>query len=188
MELDELWNSQSKIDGEILKMYMDSQYLPRRQGRNLDDRKKMRLDLEQYRCRFVDSTFGCVMANYGFAHLLPMVNLKTHGLFGTLLVTPNAMRFLSIPEIAILMGALSSVWLPKDHRTATRLLGNGISSQHAMTALVNGLAFLRELSPVEVHEIFIEAMQCRMTASNIKISEKWDGHFFEIDRMHADPP
>ena len=58
MQLEEPWSSQTRIDGEILKMYFDTQFMPKRQSRQGDDRKRSRLDLEQYRIRSPDSTFG----------------------------------------------------------------------------------------------------------------------------------
>ena len=70
------------------------------------------------------------LANYGYGHLLPHVNLRTAGLFGTLLVTPEAIRFLALPEILMLMGALVPCWLPAEHRAAVRTLGNGFSTRN----------------------------------------------------------
>ena len=51
------------------------------------------------------------MSSYAYSHLLPAVNLQSMGLYGTLLVTPECIRFMSLPEVLMLMGALQSCWL-----------------------------------------------------------------------------
>lgn len=181
MQLEEPWISQSKIEGEILQVYLDPNLIPRSMNRRTGDQKRTRLDVEQYRLRFPESTFGCVMANYGFAHLLPLRNLWNQGLFGTLLVTPEALRFLSTPEIVILMGALCPMWLPDDHRAAIRMLGNGIATPHALLGIANGLAFLREMSQVDVQELIVDALKKRFTATNMHCIPKWNGFSFEPD-------
>ena len=78
----------------------------------------------------IAAAMGNWLANYGYGHLLPHVNLRTAGLFGTLLVTPEAIRFLALPEILMLVGALVPCWLPAEHRAAVRMLGNGISTRN----------------------------------------------------------
>jgi hypothetical protein len=70
------------------------------------------------------------LANFGYGNLLPQVHRRTAGLFGTLLVTPEAIRFLALPEILMLVGALVPCWLPAEHRAAVRMLGNGISTRN----------------------------------------------------------
>ena len=65
LDLEEPWKSQSKIDDEVLQMYMDPVYMPKAQGRQGHAPKKTRHDVEQYRLRFPESSFGCIMANYG---------------------------------------------------------------------------------------------------------------------------
>ena len=149
--------------------------------------KKTRHDVEQYRLRFPESSFGCIMANYGYSHLLSQVSLKSLGLFGTLLVLPDAIRFLSVPEVLMMMGALEPCWLPLSHRTCMRILGNGIATQHALLAIGNGIAFLRDMSPVEVHEMMSEALSKRMTASNIRWEIDDDGVTFNMDLFACRP-
>ena len=45
---------------------------------------------------------------------------------------PDAIRFLSVPEVLMMMGALEPCWLPLSHRTCMKILGNGIATQHAL--------------------------------------------------------
>ena len=183
----EPWSSQSQLQPDVLQTYMDPLLMPKRTTCRNQDAKRTKLDLENYRLRFTDGVFGCIMANYGYGHLLPQMNLKTAGLFGTLLVTPEAIRFLALPEILIIMGALVPCWLPAEHRSAVRLLGNGIASQHALLAICNGLAFLQGLTPVEVHDMMTEALQRRFTATNIRWKFDRDGFTFDIDDFACQP-
>ena len=87
----------------------------------------------------------------------------------------------------VLMGVLKQCWLPSDHRSAMRLLGNGIASQHALLASGNGLAYLRDLTPVEVQELIVEALRKRMTATNIRCIEEDYGTQFGIDEFACRP-
>ena len=183
MPMDEPWRSQSRIEKDVLQMYMSPSMLPKVNSRN----KRSKVDVEHFRLRFIEGTFGCTMANYGYSHLLPQSSLQNMSLFGTLLVTAEAIRFLALPEVLMLMGALVSCWLPDNHRVAMKMLGNGISTQHALIAIGNGLAFLRDLSQVEVHELVMEALSTRMTASNIRWERKWGGFSFSIDALACRP-
>ena len=187
LTMEEPWSSQCRLEPDVMKMYLDPDLMPSTTHRRNLDVKRLKQDFEQYRLRFPESTFGCVMANYAYGHLLPQVNLKTMGLFGTLLVTPESIRFLSIPEILILRGGLVSCFLPKCHRTAVRMLGNAIATQHALIAICNGIAFLQGLTPFEVQEIFTEAVSRRMMASNIKWTFGNDETFFEVDELACRP-
>lgn len=126
MDLEEPWLSQCALNDDLLKIYMDPQLLPKsldQRGRNL---KRCRRDVEH-------GIFGCVMSNYSYGHLLPDATLQHAGLFGTLLALPNGLRL-----IVFLLLRFSSCWLPSDHRTCIRLLGNSIATPHA---LLNALAF-----------------------------------------------
>ena len=119
------------------------------------------------------------MGNYSFGHLLPSSVLSSFGLFGTLVCRPDALRFMTIPEIIISMTAVMPLWLPNDHRASMRLLGNAISVPHAMIALYNALAFLTPLSFWEVQDLYKEAISTRMTCQNIRWEAKWGGMSFE---------
>ena len=68
-----------------------------------------------------------------------------------------------------------------------RILGNGITSQHALLAIGLGLAYLRDLTPVEVQELIVEALSKRMTPTNIRCSEEDDGTQFGIDEVACRP-
>ena len=68
-----------------------------------------------------------------------------------------------------------------------KMLRNGIASQHALLAVGNGLAFVRDMTPVDVHELILEALGRRMTASNIKIQITDEGYAFGIDEFACRP-
>ena len=181
MELDEPWLSHAKVDPYVLQTYLDPAMLPKsvdQRGRQL---KRTRKDVEEYRIKHPHSVFGCIMSNYSFGHLLPSTALQHSGLYGTLLALPSGLRFLSVPEILISLTALMPCWLPSDHRDMVRMLGNAVAIPHALVGLTNALAFIFELSGVEIQELQIEAMSKRMTSQNLKWSRKWGGFSFEID-------
>ena len=71
LKLDEPWLSQVKLDAFTLGVYMDPAMLPKSVNQRNQRGKKTKLDVEQYRIKFIQGTFGCVMSNYGFGHLLP---------------------------------------------------------------------------------------------------------------------
>ena len=179
MPLEEPWKSQAMIDPMILKQYLDPNMLPKNPSAKGSQKRKTKSDVEQYRIRFPQGPFGCVMGNYSFGHLLPTTALNAFGLFGTLVCRPDALRFMTVPEIVISMSAVAPCWLPADHRSAIRLLGNAISVPHAMIALCNALAYLTQLSHWEVLDLYKEAMSVRMTSMNLKWELKWGGYSFE---------
>ena len=194
MDLEEPGLSQCTLNDDLLQIYMDPGLLPKaldQRGRNI---KRSRRDVEQYRIKHPHGIFGCIMSNYSYGHLLPNSTLQYAGLFGTILALPNGLRFMSIPEILIAQSAVMPCWLPSDHRTCIRILGNAIAVPHALLGLTNALAFFFELSGVECRELMIQVMNHRMTARNIQWERKWGGFSFTIDEdicqptlaMHAD--
>ena len=161
-------------------MYLDPELLPKN-GNERKPLKKSKLDMEMYRIRYADGIFGCIMANYGYAHMLPTQSLSTFGLYGTILAEASGLRFLSIPEIAISHGALAPFWMPADFRITARLLGNAIATPHALVAVTNAMAFLAGYTGVEIQQIMMEAMTGRFTSQNLLWERKWGGFSFTID-------
>ena len=186
MQLEEPWKTQSTIDPITLKMYLDPEFLPKNRNER-QPLKKSKTDMEMYRIRHTDGIFGCIMANYGYAHLLPDQSLRTFGLYGTILAEASGLRFLSIPEIAIAHGALAPFWLPADFRSASRLLGNAITTPHALVAVTNAMAFLAGYTGVEIQQIMMEAMTGRYTSQNLVWERKWGGFSFTIDEDVCKP-
>ena len=102
MPMSEPWVTQTRIPKDVLRC-LDSSLSLSSQRRKDSDTKRLKRDMELCRLRFPEGQFGCIMASYGYSHLLPTVNLRCLGLFGTLLVTPESIRFLAIPEVLMLM-------------------------------------------------------------------------------------
>ena len=181
LDLQEPWLSQCTLTDELLKIYMDPHLLPKSWDQRGKPVKRQRKDVEQYRIKHPHGTFGCIMWNYSYGHLLPDTSLQHSGLFGTLIALPTGLRFMSIPEILMSLTTVMPCWLPEDHRTCIRLLGNSIAVPHALLALTNAMGFLFELSSVEVRELMMQAMSKRMTSRNLHWERRLDGFLFSID-------
>ena len=145
--------------------------------------KRTKRDLESYRIRFPPGSFGCIMSNCGYGHLLPETALKHGGFYGTLIALASGLRFMSIPEILIAQTAMASCCLPSDHRACIRMLGNAAATPHAVLGLANVVAFFHELGGVEAQEIMTEALSKRMTSQNIKWEMTQGGYFFDVETV-----
>ena len=180
-DLDEPWKSQSMLGDDLLQMYLDPDMLPRMNDRKGHAIKRTKRDVESYRIRYPHGTFGCIMSNYGYGHLLPDSTLKHGGLYGTLIALPSGLRFMSVPEVLIAQTALASCWMPMDHRACMKMLGNAIATPHALLGLTNVIAFFHELGGIEAQELMTEALTKRMTSQNIQWELRHDGYVFEVD-------
>eukprot|EP00435_Cladocopium_sp_Y103_P002187 s2876_g1.t1 len=181
LDLSEPWLSQCTLSSELMAIYLDPLLLPKALDQRGKSIKRSKRDVEQYRIKHPHGTFGCVMSNYSYGHLLPEVSLRHAGLFGTLIALPTGLRFISVPEILILQTTLESCWLPECHRVSIKLLGNSISVPHALLGLVNALAFLyEEVACEDIREIMIRMMSKRMTSRNIHWERKLGGFAFTI--------
>lgn len=173
---------------EILQMYMNPNLMPNAQHAMRKTPKRQRQDIFDYRMRDKDSSFCCILTTYGHAHELDKALIEKGGLYGSFLLDPMAIRFLQVPEVLCLFGPTNSVWLPSDPQRATRLLGNAISVPHAAIAIVNCLAFLRDVTLVETTELFAKIMGLRMHAGNLKQIEDRDGFLFYMEDDQGIPP
>eukprot|EP00435_Cladocopium_sp_Y103_P060985 s320_g22.t1 len=182
MNLVEPWLSQCTLTNDLLSIYLDPMMLPKSMDQRGKNIKRSKHDVEQYRIKHPHGVFGCIMSNYSYGHLLPDVTLKHAGLFGTLIALPNALRFLSVPEILILQTTLESCWLPDNHRICIKLLGNSIATPHAMLGLVNALAFLNEeIACDDIRELMVRMLSKRMTSRNIRWERKLGGFEFSLE-------
>ena len=132
------------LSNELLQVYLNVKLAPKDvsdvNGKpiNKDRMRKIRLK------SLDDHVFPCILANYTKAHHLPIELLMKNGLFGGLFMQEGRPRFLTSPEIFVLMGGTSASFLPacKDARIHT--LGNCISVPHAAIILLNFLAICHE--------------------------------------------
>jgi hypothetical protein len=75
MELEEPWLSQCTLAPEILQVCMDPAMLPKPVEQRGRDVERARKDIKH-----PHSTFGCIMGNYAYGHLLPDAALRKAGL------------------------------------------------------------------------------------------------------------
>ena len=182
MNLSSPWIEDTVIQPHILAMYMSPDMIPKSNKFEKPMTKKSRKDVEAYRLKYPQSVFGCILANYSYGHLLPEHSLKNYGLFGSILALPEGLRFMSLPEVVIAQGALNEMWMPNDHRKAMKMLGNCITTPHALVGIVNALCYLRDdIIGVEAQQLIIEALAGRFTAFNLRFEPKDDGWHFTKD-------
>lgn len=141
-------------DQQVLKQYLDPALLPGASNLQRRTPNRQMQEVYDYRIRDLDSCFSCILTTYGHAHELDSRLLEKGGLYGALLRDAQALRFLQIPELLCLFGPTNAVWLPFHLEQATRIIGNSISVPHACIAMVNCLAFLRDITVVETGELF----------------------------------
>eukprot|EP00435_Cladocopium_sp_Y103_P038186 s342_g10.t1 len=177
------WLDECVVSESVLDQYLDPANLPRSGGSNRAS-KRSKVDVSRYRLRTPQEQMSCVMANYGAGHELPIHAVQSGGLFGALLALPTGLRFASTPEIALLQVALGPLWMPSGRKTAVSILGNGISPAHAGIALLNALAFLTDITHVDIADTFTRIIEARLRASTLAIHPAWGGFWFkesEID-------
>lgn len=161
-----------KIGQTVLEKYLDHRYLP-----TMKSDKKRKVDVMTYRIRQPNDSVGCIMASYGSQHEFSEENLLTKGLFGSLLQDGDRVRFFSGAEVLILMMPCQTVFLPKDRKLHMKIVGNGITSAHAILALsfaIRALGFCD--SPcADPTQMVLETLKRRMHFGNISIQEFADG-------------
>lgn len=103
------------------------------------------------------------MARYGSQHCIDSSLLQSHGYFGHFVAdgnAPNGFRFWHAAEIAMIHGVFEGCFLPTNQAEANQLLGNMISTQHALVLLVNGMNRILQ-SPIDLKKVcaFFHASQ-----------------------------
>ena len=90
--------------------YLDPKMLPRFDD-DLVSKVKTKADVRRYRVKDMESSYvSCVMANYGKAIDLPDDVLAKGGIYGSLIMQNQCLRFLHAAEVAMLRGATNSVF------------------------------------------------------------------------------
>eukprot|EP00435_Cladocopium_sp_Y103_P010479 s2347_g2.t1 len=177
MQVDGHWLDECVVSSEILEQYLDPKNLPKQAGSNRT-LKKSRIDMTAYRLRTPQEQMSCVMANYGAGHLLPDHTVQSGGLYGALLALPTCLRFASTPEIALLQITLGPLWIPANRKTAVSILGNSISTAHAGITILNALAFITDITHVEIADTFTRMIAARLRASMLAIRPASGGFWF----------
>ena len=162
------WAQLALPSRETMAKYLSDAFIPKSNASRFGDAKRIKLSAIQQRARFLHEKVECVMASYATAHELPERNLITTGLFGSLVVFDGVLRFLQVPEIICLFGAVHDVVLSANHRTALHQLGNAIAIPHAALVICNLMAFFKpDFSQVDVLDLCQEIIDDRMTADAI---------------------
>ena len=181
------WLEECTPSEEVLRMYLDPSNLPK-SGSGQRQLKKNKVDMMRYRLRSPQDQMSCVMANYGFGHELPGHTIQQGGLYGAILALPSGLRFCSTVEVALLQMPLGSCFLPAQRKEAIAILGNSISSVHAGIAILNAMAFLTDLTHVEICETFAKLVDSRLRASTLIIQEVAGGFMLSHSQIAATLP
>eukprot|EP00435_Cladocopium_sp_Y103_P059020 s916_g21.t1 len=162
------WLDEARPTDEVLKLYLDPANLPKQSSSNRSS-KRSRVDMTRYRIKTPQEQMTCLMANYSQGHLLPRHVIESGGLYGGLVALPDGLRFLTTPEVLLHQIPLGDQWLPRSRKTAISILGNAISSAHAAITVLNGLAFITDLTHVDICELFARLLDMRLKASRLTI-------------------
>ena len=171
-------------DTEVLQQYLDPKNLPKDPREN--PRKRNRIESRKYRIRtWDDSCFSCIMANYSRGHLLPKSVIESGGIYGSLFLQDDILRFLSPFEVVMLMGCVQDIVIPSDHAEQMRMLGNSIAVPHALITIINGLSLLNVTNgELDGGLMFSQVMRKRIRCDTI--SWKDDGEFIFISKREED--
>eukprot|EP00434_Breviolum_minutum_P018580 symbB.v1.2.016388.t1/scaffold1246.1/size129174/5 len=166
--LNETWMKHAMPDPSTLDMYLDPALLPGMRGHFGVANKKCKRDVEAYRIRLPHGIASCIMANYSFSHLLPKHVIERKGLFGSLILSAQGIRFFALPELIALFGTTNPLILPKNIRKAIHIVGNCIAVPHAVLAVANAAAFyMPSLSQVDVQELVHKVHALRLHPDNM---------------------
>ncbi len=173
------------LGDDLMKVYLDPKVAPKdmreeTQGKSHKDFNR------RVRLKTIDEcVFPCILANYTKAHHLPSELLHQSGLFGGLLLQGARPRFLTSPEIFVLMGGLVPSWLPSCKEARIHVLGNCIATPHAAITILNIVSlFNNTISRDEIHEMFAKIFSCRIHSRNMAIRISEEGMF--IDKSKHD--
>ena len=161
-------------DHETISMYMNPEMLPKNDHEGI--KKRTKKDVRSYRIRELHhESVACIMANYGKGHLLPKNILQQGGLYGSFILQANTIRFMSVEEMVMLMGAIHDLYLPQIGSVHTHIVGNGIAIPHACIAVLNALEIYgSDILPGSIHETFAHVISKRMTSDCIDIEQVGD--------------
>lgn len=143
--LDGLWAPMVALSDFERLLFLDPNLLPMARGA-----KRSRIDVIDYRMKSPADVFPCIMASYTQQVHFDIDILRNKGLYGGLVKCtdePLTFRYLSAPEGLILMGLVQNLVIPADKKLHWRLIGNAISTPHAIITMWNAA---RVLSGIEV--------------------------------------
>ena len=164
---------------DLLDIYLNEQFAPH------DLKGKGKSYLREGRIKTLDDMmFPCILANYTKAHHLPMPILIDKGLFGGLLLHEATVRFLTSPEIFVLMGGVVNQWLPMCKEARIHLLGNCISVPHALICILNSIRLFEGFcDSTDVQMTFAQIFGNRMSNTNIRVRMTDEGMYIFRNEM-----
>ena len=183
MEIGDPWKHVIFPSGDILRKYLQELMLPRDRSTSQPPFKKLKSQPLNRRVKFDHETVDCVMASYSKGHELPKSNLLNFGLYGSLVHHENQLRFLQIPEILALFGAIGDFDASFDFATTIHQLGNAIAVPHAAITICNMLAFFRrDLGSADVQDLCQQILEARLHSGNMSwVSTDRGFRFFRDD-------
>ena len=180
---DNPWKHVIFPSGDILRKYLQELMLPRDRSTSQPPFKKLKSQPLNRRVKFDHEAVDCVMASYSKGHELPKSNLLNFGLYGSLVHHENQLRFLQIPEILALFGAIGDFDTSFDFATTIHQLGNAIAVPHAAITICNMLAFFRDdLGSADVQDLCQQILEARLHSGNMSwVSTDRGFRFFRDD-------
>ena len=125
------------------------------------------------------------MASYGKQQSMDVEFLRKYGFFGRYVpetATPFGARHWHPIEVGLLHGVIDRLFLPNDKHDSWMLLGNCISSQHALLLVANGISKLGTFT-FDMHHLFAEFHDRILSTQSCRIAPNEHG-FFLIPREH----
>eukprot|EP00438_Fugacium_kawagutii_P019780 Skav228862 [mRNA] locus=scaffold816:103186:109232:- [translate_table: standard] len=180
MEFDDFWLEDATLTKHELDLYMNPRYLPKQA---CQDGKRLKRDVISYRLKTNHDVASCFLTTYGSPLEVPEHLAAENGIFGSLYIQGDQVRRFTTPEILVMMGTVCKAWLPKHRATAVSMLGNAISTPHALIGLMNVISHIREdWFHDGVQIVFARLMAMHMRCDDMKIYEDEDGFWFEPKR------
>ena len=130
-----------------------------------------------------------MVASYGRQHEFEYQYLLEKGLHTMVLQTNDGHRYVSPWEQVACLGFPSTTTLPSDHKLAWHILGNSLSTAHAMLQLYRAHVIFDRISPFRLTVPALPTLCRKMQRLSLRISgktlvEKCEGFV----HMVADPP
>ena len=173
------WAPELPID--ILRRYLHPRYAPGDQNCDIKTAKN-------FRVRYEHQTLLCVLAQYGFAHLLDEDIILRNGLYGNLIIQGDIIRWLALPELCNAMGLLRPWSAPLAPQESFKLVGNAIATPHALLCLTNALGQLDQVTWTSTPlDLLDRAFQSFLSASKQEVLVFSDSRRIEIRELAVSP-
>ena len=113
-----------------------------------------------------------MVASYGRQHEFDYQYLCDKGLHTMVMKTPDGHRYVSPWEQVACLGFPASTTLPNDHRLAWHILGNSLSTAHAVLQLYRAHTILGAMSPFKAWVPSLPTLCRKMQRLSLRLSNK----------------